>query len=692
MKISIAQLVSGELLSQLNQSVPIAHRDGSDLVVYPAFTFETPADSVLEYNNFGVALYVAAMILHDTRENPIHLLFPYMSHKGNTLFIHGYQDDLTIYSYDDISDLCVFDEIVRIKEEQDINVDPIAHKISPCEEILTIDGNRIGCVFDFNSYMLGQRAEGDYVYDTMLYFSTTPLTYREDGEAFKEGTPLDLNELASRGYAKDYIAVVESCGLYNEYVLKGGSSIVTTKGRLLVQNPSFDAGVISADLNIDERDTDPEGIVMDPIMYERLDLSSKKGSALTKDTLNGIKLALRNYANRMGADTIVLPIIDTFTSYFLFDLACDVFDDRKLVAVAYEEYPAVLLQYDTDKIEDLVYVPVVEGGGHEKIEGLYQACQRIARYSDGLALIPECMTDYIQNHMAPFSSRYVFAPFTHLLYTDIFRVKDAYEKEKGSGPSLIYDNPGLDSDSKIQLEQMALECVNAYMSYEYSDAIDIPSALGRIWDRSAFDAQDVLRELDSDVPRMRYFIRSFYRIMDELLYARFMEEDYEEDFESQYYDQLSSEAQGQLRSYRIRGLSAKDNVGQGIIFRYPLRDSRAIPPLPPSDLPPISDVIVPKKVDVVDGIRFNLDKSSHEDINIGQLPLNKMVNLRKNPSASKDPLDMIDASIKEQLFKAIADALGQDDEDNPAKYMLDMYKLASLTEDSESGNNLFSQN
>ncbi len=85
MKISIAQLVSGELLSQLNQSVPIAHRDGSDLVVYPAFTFETPADPVLEYNNFGVALYVAAMILHDTRENPIHLLFPYMSHKGATL-------------------------------------------------------------------------------------------------------------------------------------------------------------------------------------------------------------------------------------------------------------------------------------------------------------------------------------------------------------------------------------------------------------------------------------------------------------------------------------------------------------------------------------------------------------------------------------------------------------------------------
>ncbi len=64
MKLSIAQLVSGELLAQLNQSIAIAHRDESDLVVYPAFVFETPADPILEYNDFGVALYVVAMLLH----------------------------------------------------------------------------------------------------------------------------------------------------------------------------------------------------------------------------------------------------------------------------------------------------------------------------------------------------------------------------------------------------------------------------------------------------------------------------------------------------------------------------------------------------------------------------------------------------------------------------------------------------
>ena len=692
MKLSIAQLVSGELLAQLNQSIAIAHRDESDLVVYPAFVFETPADPILEYNDFGVALYVVAMLLHDTRENPIHMLFPYMNHKGNTLFIHGYKDDITIYSYDKIADLCVFDEIVNIKDEQDVNVDPIAHVVLPTEKMFSVEDKSFGCVFDFNSYMLDQRAEEDYAYDTMLYFNTTPLTYREDGGSFKEGTPFDLSDLASRGYAKEFIGVVESCGLYNEYLLKGGSSIVTTEGSLLAQCPFFDAGLLSADLVLDEIGENHDAVVMDPIMYERLDLSSKTSGALAKDTLKGLKLALRNYANRMGADTIVLPLIDTFTSYFIYNLACDVFQDRKIVALAYEEYPYVTLQYDTDRVDDLVYVPVVEGGGNEKIEGMYQACERIARYSDGLALIPECMSDYIQNYQAPLASRYVFAPFSHLLYTDIFRIKDIYEQEIGQGPSLIYDKPGVAKEVKEELDKMALECVSAYMSYDYTEAIDIPSALGRIWDRSDFDAQEVLRELDADIPRMRYFIRAFYRIMDDLLYARFLEEEYEEELDSKYFNQLSPEAQDQLKSYRVRGLSAKDCVAQGIIFRYPMRDSRPIPPLPPSDLPPLSDLEEPVKINAVDGIRFNLEKRPDHEIKIGQLPINKMIEAKHRAQASSDPLDMMSQSIKEQLVKAIADALGQDDEDNPAKYMLDMYKLASLTEDSENGNNLFSQN
>ncbi len=279
-----------------------------------------------------------------------------------------------------------------------------------------------------------------------------------------------------------------------------------------------------------------------------------------------------------------------------------------------------------------------------------------------------------------------------MLYTDIFRIKDVYEEETGVGPSLIYDKPGLDAEAKEELDRMAFECVDAYLSYDYTEAVDIPSAIGRIWDRSDFDAQEVLRELDADVARMRYFIRRFYYIMDELLYARFMEDEYEEEMSCEYYDKLSLDAKMQLKTYRIRGLYKKDSVSQGIIFRYPLRPARPIPPLPPSDLPPISDLEEPKKIKVVEGIQFNLEKRSSDDIKIGQLPINKLIVQGRGAATAGDPLDMIDESIKEQLFKAIADALGQVGDDNPAKYMLDMYKLASLTEDSENGNNLFSQN
>ncbi len=693
MKISIAQLVSGDPLPQINESIIIGYKDDTDFIVYPAYVFESPGDPSIDYNTLDIALYIVAMQLRDTREKPIRMLFPFFDSNGDATFLYGYNDCIHMYSYTNEDEFYLSDKLEDIEEDLGVVIEPHIHRIDPAKKVLDVEGMSFGIVTDYNSYELEKRSPKDgYAYDVMLFFNTAMLVYRENAKEIAEIKTRDLDELAELGYAKSYIADIESCGLYDEYVFKGGSSIVTTKGRLLGQCPEFDAGVLSADLRLSEDDMNPDGVVKDPIMYERLDVSLKNPSALVKDTLHAIELALRNYANRLNVDTIILPLTDTFTAYFLFTLACSVFDDRKIVGVAYEEYQTVALQYDLDKIDDLVYVPIVEGAGPEKIEGMYQACERMARYSDGLALIPECMSDYIQNHQAPFSNRYVFAPFSHLLYSDIFRIKDAFEKEEGKGPSLKYDEPGLDYKIKDRIDKMALECVDAYLSYEYEEAIDIPSAIGRIWDRSQFDAQKVLRNLDTDIPKMRYFIRAFYGIMDDLLYNAYLSHDYSRYRKSEYFNKLSFQAKEQFVSYRIRGLSSTDSVAQGIIFRYPMREIRAIPPVPPSDLPPLNELMAPMHINAVEGISFNFDNSEGMDEKVGQLPLNKTVNLRSEHPSPKDPLDLIDPSIKEQLFKAIADALGHDDEDNPAKYMLDMYRLASLTDDSENDNNLFSQN
>ncbi len=690
MKISIAQLVSGSLISQLKNAVKYAQNDKSDLLVFPAFTFDSPYPLKDSYDRFETALYLIADLVYECECESLHLLLPFINKRGKELYIHAHGNSIEIYSSVRSGDLEIGRVSNKIFKDFEMEVNGRVRLYRDACEMFSVDGMRIGCIFDSRADVASRENHKESC-DTLLYFHTAPVVYW-NGLENKDAIPANIEDIVKRKFADQYVCIIHNCGLYGEFAYRGGTRIVDVNLNLVGECPAFKYGVFSANLGPVQKRWGQDWMEAMNFSREPLDISFLHEELLVDDTLQLLKLSMRSYLTHMEARSVIIPLLDTFTSHFLFNLVCEEFKDVDIVAIANEEFPHVNMRYDLDKPTYVVYVSSVEGGGHEKIEGMYQACQRIARYSDGLAIIPECMSDYIQNHMAPTCPNYVFAPFSHLLYSDLLRIKDAFEREVGKGPSFDFDTSSLSTKAKRELKEYARSCADVYLSSDYDEACDAPSALGRLWDRSDFDAQEVLSDLSSDPVRMRYLLKTFYKLMDEVVYGRYNEVEWGKELTSVEYQRLSSDAKDQIRFYRVRGLSYPESVAQGIFFREPLRDMRPMPGHFIPDVNPIRGGFRKPFNETLSGISFSYEKPESGESDIDDEAIRNVIDLAASVPDPRDPLSQIDPAMKEKLLSAIADALGGDEEDNPARYMLDMYKLASLTEDSEYGNNLFSQN
>ncbi len=695
MKLSIAQVTAENLDKQLKQAVDTALSDGADLLVFPSHVFQTPEFFPGYETAFKEACRRIARVAARAEDTNLVMLFPFLDDQGRYVMIRTWDNQMDFLSYENIDDLPYVDDFDFDDLDFLMTVNSHIINVLPYEDILCIKDTTIGYIHNTDAEILKERYNTSAPYDILLYFGPVPHRYKAGFEPVVYNFDHSFEDFIDSRYANLYVCNIAACGLYSETVFPGGSKVCDVQGNEIGVCPRFKPGLLTVDLRegweevlVDPKASSKPGETEDVTLEELLESPHK-------DTLEAIKFAMRKYACHTKAQAIVLPVIDTFSSLFLFDLAKEVFPDRELIAVCHDSYPSVSLYYDLDAADSIVHVAGVEGDGNTNIENLYLECMKVAKQKDGLALIPECMSEYLQFHLLPLPPRYCFCPFSHLLYTDIFNVKDVYEMEKGEGPAAIFADYYLSRTDRMALKKLVIESVNAYLSYDHTQAEDIPSAMGRIWDRSDFAAQDVIRGVDCDFGKMRYMMRYFYEIMDRLLYESYMNMRFGDPLSDSFwriYAVLSDPAREQILEYRNYGARFLKDVGQGIMFRVPLRPSQALPLLHDHLDEPHYLSEKPKVETSIEGIKFNFEKMDMRKLMVEELDTGRLMKGLKTGENLPDSLANLDPSIKEQLYKAIAEALGEDDEDNPAKYMLDMYRLASLTDEADNGFNLFSQN
>ena len=688
MKISIAQTIPGFLSEQIEQSYKVALEDESEVIIFSSRVLHTPELSSPIFGGIEQALSEIAVYVCRKSSNPLHMIFPYIDLDESALVIHVHEKKIELCSRVPV-DLDLEELSQEFKDVYDIELDPIVRHASIDEPMLYINGTSFGCIFQGENALMKPKAPGDYVYDVMICYIEEPLMSKIPFPLRDTESPQSIKDLCSYNFARKAVCHVEDCGLYGEYVFRGSSVISDAHANALGECPIFQPGLLTCDIDaivrLEEKDQKRSQQLVEAtfIRNEQNDIERMQ------DILEGIKRAMRDYVNFFEVYDVIIPVVDTFAGHLLYELACEVLDDRYIIAVVDSQYPNVAMQYDFSSAHEVLTVQGCKGDGIDNIEALYQSCVRIAKQERGVAFIPETMTDYMLNQLTPLTNKHVFAPFSHLFASDIFNLNDIFDIERNNDV-LTYDEMELDEQTRHDLDNLAEKCVVQYCTNKYRQAQDIPSALGRIWQRLDFDCLQVVRGVDYDINRMDYLIRKFYEIADDMLYTRYLNIIWDIPIKSRYYEAMEEDEQDCFDNSKLTGIFDMSGVAQGIIFKIPLRAPQELSYEPFFEgYPMIMHDELMLDTDI-EGIKFNLE---------GRKPNEEVFSIGMHVGALSDEDDdsvtrsiEIDPRLKEHILNSISRAISDGDESSTAKYMLDMYRLTSLTEDSNGETNLFTQN
>ncbi len=594
MKLSIAQIMPGDLEARLEEAVDRAVADASDLVVFPSQVFEmeefiseyTEAElKVLRKHRTGkkgydiffkkVMALVAKLSMRIGPDGPA-LAFPFRTHTNRDFLIWAYKGEIKFYAH---SNLCNIPEIVNFEipgTGELLNVSNVVHRANDRVSAPCVKGISIGFTFQKER----NRAKPYYGIEghgVMLHFCSTPYKFKLDFNLRATSKPDVFDGVYALEPEASCACFIEDLGLHNETFYGGGSYVVNASYRIIGECEKYKSDLITVDV--------PLEMAAGKLRYfgeaytDALVRGSEepKISDATKGILASIACSLEQYASQLQADAIVVPLIDSEVSELLFDLAVDIFKDKKIVAVAHKKYPSVLEAYDLSKVDGVYYASRYDGDGESVTHYLYAEAVLVAHDINGLVLIPECMSDYLRGMSGGISEKNIFAPFSHLLTTDIHAVKDAYEVQRGEGPGFRYQNFSMSHQDRKKLKNLAIESVNTYLS-GCTDSDDVACILGNIWSRKTFGAKDALSALDFDELETRVLVRYFYRVMDRIMYEKYYEFT-DGILMSQktlnYLDAMSEEALNAIE-YMFEE-EVRFRLPQGIIFRPGLRPEQHIP-------------------------------------------------------------------------------------------------------------------